>query len=247
MLSLTSLGFWRFSDTSLLPNLDKHDFNHNTNLSHHLEYLANPDTKLYLRSRPDLLLRVLSPAMAQRILSMQDSFPGPSQQPLAVDFLENRNNDLRDATGEIPCTFDVKRQRFVPRPAPPITQNAITLVDVELEESNMHLLKTTESFTNAINTLKTKESQNPTIKDFRLSDCNSWEEVMKTMDLAAKQYESRDTKLGKVRSAFRKVGDNGASIQAFVGLLPDGNYKTLCGGLTLILSVLTACTLQLFT
>ncbi|KAH6288687.1 hypothetical protein HBI39_215080 [Parastagonospora nodorum] len=168
-----------------------------------------------------------------------DSFPSPSRQPLAVDFIENRNTDLRDPTGELRCVFDVERQRFVPKTASlPHARNAMSLTDVELEESNMHLIKTTESFADAINTLKSKESQDSVIKKFSLSACDNWEEVMRTMDLAAKKYESRDTKSGRFRSAFRKFGDHSASIKAFVGLLPDGNYKTLCGGLTLILTAM---------
>jgi len=170
-----------------------------------------------------------------------DSFPGPSQQPLAVDFIENRETDLRDPAGELPCVFDVKRQKFVAKTVLlPHAHDAMSLTDVELEESNMHLIKTAETFGNAINMLKSKEPQNPVIKNFSLGACDNWEEVMRTMDLAAKQYESRDTKSGKFRSAFRKFGDHSASIKAFVGLLPDGNYKTLCGGLTLILTVMIA-------
>ncbi|KAH5013566.1 hypothetical protein HBI75_193840 [Parastagonospora nodorum] len=168
-----------------------------------------------------------------------DSFPSPSRQPLAVDFIENRDTDLRDSTGELPCVFDVGRQRFVPKTASlPHARNAMSLTDVELEESNMHLIKTTESFADAIKKLTSNKSQNSVIKKFSLSACDNWEEVMRTMDLAAKQYESRDSKSGKFRSAFRKFSDHSASIKAFVGLLPDGNYKTLCGGLTLILTAM---------
>jgi hypothetical protein len=176
--------------------------------------------------------------MARRSLETHDSFPSPSRQPLAVDFIENRNTDVLDTVGELLCTFDVERQKFIPKIASLAhDHNAMSLTDVELEESNMHLVKTTENFANTINMLKSKDSQSTAVKNFSLSACDNWEEVMRTMDLAAKQYESRDTKSGKFRSAFRKFGEHSASIKAFVGLLPDGNYKTLCGGLTLILSV----------
>jgi hypothetical protein len=183
--------------------------------------------------------------MAQRCYDAQHPFPTPSQQPLAVDFIENRETDLRDFAGDLPCDFDAIRQKFVPKPGQLLSaQDVMHLAAVDLEESNIHLRKTTESFENAVKALKARESKDPAITNFRLGDCNSWEEVMKTMDMAAKQYGSRDTKLGKVCSAFRRIGDNGASIQAFVGLLPDGNYKTLCGGLTLILTVPSAQNLQ---
>lgn len=168
-----------------------------------------------------------------------DLFPSPSRQPLAVDFIENRDTDLRDPAGELPCKFDTERQKFVPKPVSNLdAQNMTHITDLELEQSNLHLMRTTESFSNAISMLKSKESKNEKIQHFTLSDCDNWEEVIRTMDLAVKQYESRDTKSGKFRSAFRKFGDHSASIKAFVGLLPDGNYKTLCGGLTLILTVM---------
>jgi hypothetical protein len=179
--------------------------------------------------------------MTQHVPRTENSFPTPSQQPLAVDFIEHRKTDLRDFAGELPCNFDVKRQKFVPKPGPlPDGRDMTGLEVVDLEESNLHLAKTTKSFNDAISKLKAEESKGTVIKNFALSDCNSWDEVMKTMDMAAKQYEGRDSKLGKVRNAFRRIGDNASSIQAFVGLLPDGNYKTLCGGLTLILTVLPA-------
>ncbi|KAL5114048.1 hypothetical protein ACEQ8H_008062 [Pleosporales sp. CAS-2024a] len=167
---------------------------------------------------------------------VQDSFPIPSLQPLAVDFIENRESDLCDSVGDLPCSFDLKRQKFVSKPEP--LHGLQDLGKIDLGESNQHLVKTTESFNLAIKALKDKETRDIVIKNFQLGDCNNWEEVLRSMDLVVKQYESRDTKFGKVRSAFRRIGDNAASIQPFVGLLPDGNYKTLCGGLTLILTAM---------
>jgi hypothetical protein len=171
-------------------------------------------------------------------LSEDDGFPRPSKQSIAIDFLENRNEDFRNAQGEFPCRFDPSRQKFVARPvAFPSHDIPPDATEDELRKSKLEVVATTKSFSNALAALKSKKSKNETIASFDLDTCHDWEEVTARIQTVVDEYGKTDTIWGKLRGAFREVGGNARSIQAFVGLLPDGEYKTLCGGLTLILTV----------
>jgi hypothetical protein len=169
--------------------------------------------------------------------------PLPSDQPLEVDFIENRVTEYQDVNGKQPAKFDVGTQRFVER-AHRITfrstgaGTSFDLAPDEVQENALALVATTESFTQAITELKSKNKKKDEIANFSLlSECHSWDEVAGVLQRAERTYEDKDSVSGKVRKAFRRVGDHSKSIQSFVGLLPDGNYKTLCGGLTLVLTV----------
>jgi hypothetical protein len=166
-----------------------------------------------------------------------DGFPAPSMQPISVDFIENRNAGFRNAEGELPCEFDPNSQKFV---APPFLLGGAVLdhEEEELRESKLRVSTTTESFTSALAALKKKrKSKDQTIANFDLDSCHDWKEITELIHVVVKDYHKDDTTWGHIRGAFRRVGDNAKSIQSFVGLLPDGEYKTLCGGLTLILTV----------
>jgi len=166
-----------------------------------------------------------------------DGFPALSMQPISVDFIENRDAGFRNAEGELPCNFDPSSQKFV---VPPFAVGGAVLDHEEeaLRESKLRVVATTESFAHALAALKAKKkSKNQAIANFDLNSCHDWEGITEHIDLVVENYHQDDTTWGHIRRAFRRVGDTATSIQSFVGLLPDGEYKTLCGGLTLILTV----------
>jgi len=168
-----------------------------------------------------------------------DGFPAPSMQPISVDFIENRDAGFRNAEGELPCNFDPSSQKFV---AAPFAFGGAVLDHEEeaLRESKLRVVATKESFAHALAALKSKKkSKNEAIANFDLNSYHDWEEITEHIDLVVKNSHQDDTTWGHIRRAFRRVGDNATSIQSFVGLLPDGEYKTLCGGLTLILTAMT--------
>lgn len=67
------------------------------------------------------------------------------------------------------------------------------------------------------------------------------ENVLGLISDAQTKYEVEAIKgpWGKVREAFRKLGENSQSFQSWLGLLPTENsfLSVLCGGLQLILGV----------
>jgi hypothetical protein len=171
----------------------------------------------------------------------EDDIPLPSQQPLEVGFIENRVTDYRDTDGKLPAKFDVKKQKFV-RKAETVTFRTNDVVfDLEPEQgqtSDLALVVANESFTRAIEQFKREKSRKTEIANFSLLDeCHNWAEVVQVIRKSQENYKSEAGVQGKIRNVFRRIGDNAKSIQSFVGLLPDGSYKTLCGGLTLILTV----------
>jgi len=165
-----------------------------------------------------------------------DGFPAPSMQPISVDFIENRYAGFRNTEGELSCEFDHSLQQFV---APPFAISGVALEDyeAELRDSKLRVVATTQSFENALSSLKRKKSKDKKIASFDLDSVHDWKEVTDLIQVVVKDYHKDDSTWAHIRGAFRRVGDNAKSIQTFVGLLPDGEYKTLCGGLTLILTV----------
>jgi hypothetical protein len=125
----------------------------------------------------------------------EKNFPIPSQQPPAVDFLENRDLDFRNIRTDVSCKFDTERKKFVARPSPPASATGVT--DAELAKSKQHLLETTERFNNAVFTLKTRKAKNINISDFRLGHCHDWGEVTDVIQGVVDNYYSTDTKRGR--------------------------------------------------
>ncbi|KAF2642634.1 hypothetical protein P280DRAFT_540511 [Massarina eburnea CBS 473.64] len=108
-------------------------------------------------------------------------------------------------------------------------------------ERKLEVAHTIENFKKAVEELKkSRAKKDKSIGKFDLAAAHDWNEVMELLKSADTMYRNEDSNLGRIRHYFRKIGDNGKSFQMFVGLLPDGNYKTLCGGLTLILSAMMA-------
>ena len=168
--------------------------------------------------------------------SADDGFPAPSMQPISVDFIENRNTIFRNAQGELPFKYDIGSQKFV---APPVTFDGAVLDDYEeqLRESKLRVVATKESFSKALSALKTKKAKDKKIASFDLDACHDWTEITNAIHGVVENYHNDDTTWGRIQTGFRRVGDNAKSLQSFVGLLPDGAFETLCGGLVLILTV----------
>ncbi|KAI4657107.1 uncharacterized protein J4E79_007723 [Alternaria viburni] len=154
-------------------------------------------------------------------------------QPLSVDFIENRR-----AGGEPEVNFDPSAQRSVTLPV----DSDIAMLDhgdEELQESKLQAKATEESFAAALVALKRKKknTNDPKIEDFDLDACHDWTEITNAIHGVVENYHNDDTTWGRIQTGFRRVGDNAKSLQSFVGLLPDGAFETLCGGLVLILTV----------
>ena len=68
---------------------------------------------------------------------------------------------------------------------------------------------------------------------------HTWEEVLEEVDKAAQSYNDNSTGWGKVRKAFRSVGNNEKVFAAWLNLLPaQSQYcSIICGGLKLIFGV----------
>jgi hypothetical protein len=171
------------------------------------------------------------------VIVEKQEIPLPSKQHVAVDFIENRASDFRDIQGNLPCRYDVNQEKFVPKPTREADSSiSLDVLEEELNKSKMQLTTTNESFSRAIRKLKA-ESKDNAVATFNLSDCHDWEEVGQAMERLTAEHSSDKNAWAKVRKMFRAVGDNSQSIQSFVGLLPDGQYKSLAGGLTIILTV----------
>ncbi|KAJ4291996.1 hypothetical protein N0V90_009895 [Kalmusia sp. IMI 367209] len=161
------------------------------------------------------------------------TFPLPSSQGLEVDFLENRPSDFQKPGSA--CVFDANRQQFTPKDN--VERFKDTIFQNDTSRGNQIQLKhTQDSLQAAIQTLKDKKGKkNDEIAAFNLSEARTWGDVVTAVQAAEETYLKDDSPTGKIRKAFRKVEDNAKSMQPFLGMLPEGEYKTLCGGLTLIL------------
>jgi hypothetical protein len=165
--------------------------------------------------------------------TLQDPIPRPSEQPPEVDYLQHRQDEYQTTN----VAFDVGRQQFVPDPRS-IAARSWSLDLVSQEEHDLRVVRTTESFKLAVGKLKEKrKGKDKEISKFKFEGVTSWKDISQVVKAAETEYLDEDSASGKIRKFFRRVGSNGKSIQSFVGLLPDGNYKTLCGGITLVLKV----------
>jgi hypothetical protein len=70
---------------------------------------------------------------------------------------------------------------------------------------------------------------------------HTMEQLWAVVDAAVDKYKTKDTKgyWGKIRHAFRKLGENDKAIQGWLGLLPTESHylSVVCGGLKLIIEV----------
>lgn len=125
---------------------------------------------------------------------------------------------------------------------PSSTVQQISFDEVTEQINPLELQRTQDDLKSAIEKLKEQKGKKcDRIAKFHLADAHSWSDVVRIVTEAEETYLKDDTASGKVRRAFRRLGDNAKSIKPFIGLLPEGNYKTLCGGLTLVLTVSQMC------
>ena len=76
----------------------------------------------------------------------------------------------------------------------------------------------------------------------KVDEMHTMAQVWQALDEIAEKYEKGDNKQsiwGRVRLAFRKLGEHGTAFEGWLGLLPTESYylSTICGGIKLILHV----------
>lgn len=163
-----------------------------------------------------------------------DELPLVSQQPLEIDFLENRLHAYRDEDGNLPARFSTEAQRFIAllptsHTRTPRGQSNYTLWNLEEEEltrNELALVSTKKNFETAIRQLQLqagKADKDKIARFHELQKCHDWDEVVSAINVAVQKHEDDKSVGGKFRKMFRNVGDHAKSIQTFVGLLPDGH------------------------
>lgn len=74
-----------------------------------------------------------------------------------------------------------------------------------------------------------------------LSSAHSVEQLWKIIDTEVEKYLAKDKKgaWGKIRHAFRKLGDGSEAVKGWLGLIPSESHylSIVCGGLKLIIQV----------
>lgn len=71
-----------------------------------------------------------------------------------------------------------------------------------------------------------------------LDATHNWEGVEAMLREAAALYENKKGVVPPVEHFFKRIGNCGTAVQAWMSLLPDGDYSSfICGGFKLIISV----------
>ena len=78
--------------------------------------------------------------------------------------------------------------------------------------------------------------------DLNLEKNHTWQDVLESVNDAARQYENPEGHWGKIRKALRKFGTNHKAFDAWAKTLPNQSqyFSVLCGGLQLIIGVCSA-------
>ncbi|KAL9622667.1 MAG: hypothetical protein Q9160_002977 [Pyrenula sp. 1 TL-2023] len=142
--------------------------------------------------------------------------------------------ELQDSQGNLPCTFDHEKQLYVARQNGQGSGGSETTIEWNEPEIEHDAIVQTEQFKAALEEFK-KRSRNATVRHFDVEGAHDWRDVLKVVNKARDDYHSTENVSGKLRDFFHRIGDRGEAFMPFLKLLPDGNYKTLCGGLELIL------------
>ena len=83
------------------------------------------------------------------------------------------------------------------------------------------------------NTVGAKLKINVDINQFQ-----TWEEVERVVEDVRNQYEGKTGAMAAIRGFFDRIGKNGGTFTAWLGLLPDGEYSSVvCGAFKLIIKV----------
>ena len=76
----------------------------------------------------------------------------------------------------------------------------------------------------------------------------TWEEVEHVVGEVKRQYEGKSGAMAATRRFFDRIGKNGGTFTAWLGLLPDGEYSSVvCGAFKLIIKVSTPTGVRCFT
>ena len=103
-------------------------------------------------------------------------------------------------------------------------------VQAEAEKAK---LKT--ALTSFQNTVGAKLKINVDVNQFQ-----TWEEVENVIGEVRRQYEGKSGAMAATRRFFDRIGKNGGTFTAWLGLLPDGEYSSVvCGAFKLIIKVST--------
>lgn len=167
---------------------------------------------------------------------MSYDIPLPPQQPLAVDFLQRRASILRDPNGAFPFRYDREVSAFI-LPDSEIDNDQIQRRILALSRAQGEVQEAKASFESAIERMKAK-SGDSTVTQFDIHRGGDWKTISQHLQSAQSQYLKEDTVSKQIFARFRKMMDGSDWLLPFVKLLPDGMYKTLSGGLKLVIMVI---------
>ncbi|KIW06452.1 uncharacterized protein PV09_02896 [Verruconis gallopava] len=160
---------------------------------------------------------------------MSNFIPNVLKQRLTVDFMEKRIIPEK----KLAVRYDRRRDSYV--------HDSRAVNSPELEEffksnEEVQLWKQIEDDTKdwleEVHNLSQSEK-----KEFIVADAN-FQAVIDTVKKVQDEYYSKDTMTAHMRDCFRKISGKAERVQPWLELLPDGAYKTLCGGLKLVVEVM---------
>lgn len=71
-----------------------------------------------------------------------------------------------------------------------------------------------------------------------INQFQTWDEVESLIGEVKRQYEGKSGAMAATRRFFDRIGKNGGTFTAWLGLLPDGEYSSVvCGAFKLIIKV----------
>ncbi|KAF2705208.1 hypothetical protein K504DRAFT_515057 [Pleomassaria siparia CBS 279.74] len=99
----------------------------------------------------------------------------------------------------------------------------------DVEEESRRFAQAMKEYENALDTKAKKKLVLGT-------SLHTWEEVLTEVDTASTEYHDPSGRLGKIRKAFRSIGNKAGPASAWFGLLPsESEYLSIvCGGLKLM-------------
>lgn len=81
-----------------------------------------------------------------------------------------------------------------------------------------------------------------------INQFQTWEEVENVVGEVKRQYEGKSGAMAATRRFFDRIGKNGGTFTAWLGLLPDGEYSSVvCGAFKLIIKVSICAGVRRFT
>ena len=150
-------------------------------------------------------------------------FPNVTTQPPSVDYIQN--------------TWAPEQRISVSLSYDAASDSMIRLGEAESQanvpkdrDRHIRIKKAIASFQNTVTAYLQKKGDT---KGFQLS---TFDDVVLVMQEIETGYLSTDTWQGRARDVFRKISRRSDAVMPALELLPDGPYKTLCGGLKLVVN-----------